>query len=74
MTNKSMRNKEQIKKWQGMKDADLEKEIQNLQKEILLCRIDIANRKTKGIRRIRKHKRDIARIKTVISQRKGQNE
>lgn len=62
-------NKDKLKKWQGQKDQELQKEIDNLQHEILISRIDIANRKTKGIQRIRQLRRDIARIKTILTTR-----
>jgi len=67
-------NKDKMKKWKMAKDSELQKELDTLQNEILLLRIDIANRKTKGIHRIRTLKRDIARIKTIISMREEQNE
>ena len=65
---------EKVKKWQNLRDKELQKELDVLQNEILLLRIDIANRKTKGIHRIRSHKKDVARIKTIISMHKEHNE
>lgn len=66
-------NKDKMKKWKTAKDSELQKELDALQNEILILRIDIANRKTKGIHRIRRLKKDIARIKTIISAREEEN-
>lgn len=59
-------------KFNKMSDADLLKEIKSINLTILNLRIDIANRKTKGIHRISQLKKDIARINTVITARKGE--
>ena len=66
-------NKDKMKKWQGEKDQELQKEIDTLQHEILVSRIDIANRKTKRIHRIRELRRNIARIKTILTLRDKEN-
>jgi len=59
-------------KFSKMTDANLLKEIKSINLTILNLRIDIANRKTKGIHRISQLKKDIARINTVISAQKGE--
>ena len=59
-------------KFSKMTDANLLKEIKSINLTILNLRIDIANRKTKGIHRINQLKKDIARINTVITARKGE--
>jgi len=61
------KNKDKILNWQGQKEAELIKEIDNLHSEILASRLDIVNRKTKGVHRIRRLRRDIARIKTIMA-------
>jgi len=70
-----MKISQNYKKYLAMKDSELKKEVANLEGNILGARIEIANRKTKGIHRINNMKKNIARIKTVISRRlKEQNE
>jgi len=59
-------------KFNKMSDADLLKEIKSINLTILNLRIDIANRKTKGIHKISQLKKDIARINTVVTARKGE--
>lgn len=62
-------SKERIEKLKSMKPADLEKERKVLVASILGLRVDIANRKTKGIHRIKQMKHDIARINTIVTMR-----
>lgn len=66
-------NSSKFEKINIMKDADLAKEINSLNIAILNQRIDIANRKTKGMHKISQFRKDIARINTVISSRKGES-
>jgi ribosomal protein L29 len=65
--------KEKIKKFEAMKIEELKKELSTLRANILTMRIDIANRKTKGIHKISQTKKDIARIKTIISAKEREN-
>ncbi len=66
-------SKERIEKIKTMKVADLEKERYSLVGQILALRVDIANRKTKGIHKIKLMKRDVARINTTLAMRKETN-
>lgn len=65
-----MKNKK-IEKFSKMSNKDLIKEIKNINLTILNLRIDIANRKTKGIHRISQLRKDVARINTIITAREG---
>jgi ribosomal protein L29 len=65
-----MKNKK-IEKFNKINNSDLVKEVKSINLAILNQRIDIANRKTKGIHRISELKKDIARINTIISAGKG---
>jgi len=65
--------KEKVKKYIAMKDAELLKELDTLRASVLTMRIDIANRKTKGIHKIKQTKKDIARIMTIISAKEKDN-
>jgi len=69
-----MKNIDKMKKFKALKETDIRKEIASLQSNICFARLDIANRKTKGIRRIRSWQRDIARLETIISGRKEKND
>lgn len=61
-----MKTKELLPK----KDKDLLKEIQDLTEKLVRVRMDIHLKKKKDFREISRTKKDIARIKTVLSERK----
>lgn len=67
-----MKKNQNWKKLSAMSDVELKKEISTMQSGILNLRIDIANRKTKGIHRISQLRADIARSKTILSARIGE--
>jgi len=64
-----MKKTQSLKKLAAKKNLDLDKEIADMQLAVLNLRIDIANRKTKGIHRIAEIKADIARAKTILAGR-----
>jgi ribosomal protein L29 len=66
-------SKERINKIKAMKPAELTKERTLLLNQILNLRVDISNRKTKGIHKIKIMKKDIARINTFLTLRKENN-
>ena len=68
-----MKSREKFKKLQTLSDSDLSKEISVMENSVLNLRIDIANRKTKGVHNIAQTKNDIARAKTIQSLRLKEN-
>lgn len=62
-----MKKTDNFKKLKSLKEPELYKEIAAMQFQVLNLRIDIANRKTKGIHRISELRSSIARAKTIIS-------
>lgn len=64
-----MRKTESYKKLKSMKEVELKKEIALMQETILNLRIDIANRKTKGIHKISQLRAGIARAMTILNQK-----
>jgi len=62
-----------IKKYNLMTETELNKELETLRFSIILARIDIANRKTSGIHKIKLEKKNIARIMTILSRKEKEN-
>lgn len=68
-----MKSTERINKLKSLKESDLLKERQSLALEILSLRVDVANHKTKNIHKFKIARRDIARINTILAEKKDQN-
>lgn len=66
-------SKERIIKLKEMKENELLKERKSLIGEILSLRIDVANHKTKNIHKFKIARRDIARINTILRDKKDSN-
>jgi large subunit ribosomal protein L29 len=50
---------------------ELDKDLEDLQKNLQSLRFDLSGGKLKNVRQIRKIKKDIARIKTIYGQKKS---
>jgi len=61
--------KEQMKKYREMKDAELATELKNIQKELTLSSLKVKVGKLTDISQVKKMKRNVARINSIISEK-----
>lgn len=61
-----MKIKEQMKKYREMKDSELAMELKNMRKELALISLKVKVGKLTNISEVKKVKRNIARINSVV--------
>lgn len=64
-----MKLKEQIKKYKELNDADLLKELKNAKKELALLSLKAKVGKLADISSVKKMKKNVARINTIMSEK-----
>lgn len=64
-----MKIKEQMKKYREMKDAELAIELKKIKKELTLSSLKVKVGKLTNISQVKKIKKNIARINSVISEK-----
>ena len=64
-----MKVKEQMKKYRGMKDSELTSELKDMEKELALANLKVKVGKLEDISSVNKMKKNIARVKTIASER-----
>jgi ribosomal protein L29 len=64
-----MKIKEQVKKFRDMKEPDLAAELKNVKKELALASLKVKVGKLDDISKIKKMKKNIARINSILSEK-----
>lgn len=64
-----MKIKEQMKKYREMKDAELASEFLKLRREFTLTSLKVKAGKSTNVSEVKKHRRNIARINSIIKER-----
>lgn len=65
-----MKSKEIIKKYRGMKPAELNKELEKQNKDFTVLKLEILAKKNKKCSLIGKHKKNISRLLTIKNENK----
>jgi len=65
-----MKSKEKLKEFKGRTKEELSRSLILLFSKLRQLKFDLASGKVKNVKEIRETKKDIARIKTIIKQKK----
>lgn len=65
-----MKNTETVKRFRAMKETELVKEMKNLQKDYILTSLKVKAGKQDNFSAVTKLKKDIARVKTLLTEKR----
>lgn len=68
-----MKITEELKKYRSMKDADLQAELKKISKELTLLSLKVRAGKEDSMANIKKFRKNIARINTILIERTWSN-